>query len=361
MGGDTYTCTCSEGWATTGSSTDEPTCLEQSTVIETSVAVEGAVSQEEFEAAIIAALTPADAAQGAAPVAEVVVTHYETIVTAAAQLPGDAAEYGEGSDKRAALEWGLQHATCGDLPVADCEVIVTGLSRRRRLQQQVRRRLQTISVEFEVTASVDISDSVEPDSLASAFVAAVNSDDAPAGLSGMSAGEFVLPNPPVIATTVEYTVVLVGDGDDGATNMADAAATLADATTITSSLAESTGETITAAPGEVTVPPAPPAPPTPPTSTPSSSPSPPAEAEEESSIGGVILVVLVLAIGGGGAAFYFLVVVPKKSISKADSDDAADKSQFSNPMMDAEDEDELEPEPEPELEPEPAPRLEPED
>ena len=45
----------------------------------------------------------------------------------------------------------------------------------------------------------------------------------------------------------------------------------------------------------------------------------------------------VLAIGGGGAAFYFLVVVPKKS--KADSD-AADKSQFSNPMMDAEDEDE---------------------
>ena len=324
---DSYTCQCSAGWVTTGSPAGEPTCFQQTVVIQSTVALEGGISQDEFAAGIVAALTPTPAAGDTAPtapVAEVIVTAYETIVSHLAQLPGTASEYTAGTPKRSALEWGLQRAACGS--VTNCVMVVTSLSRRR---------LQTgaahISVEFEVTADVDVSDNVDPTLLRTNFVAMVNSPDAPQGLSGMSESDFVIPDPPAISTTVEYTVVLADES-----SMDAAATALRDPAALTTSLAVSSGRTITATPGALSgssVPAVPGA--LSGSSMPAVPAAAPAAVEDAGGGGGGVIVVLglLLVVGGCAAAVYMFVIKPGQAKAKAVDEDS-DKAGFSNPMLD---------------------------
>jgi hypothetical protein len=292
-------------------------------VIRTSAEVQGAVSKAEFVTAILAVLTPQSSeGEGSSAAAQIVVTSYETILVHKVLLTGDeVAEYSEGSEKRAALEWGLQQATCGDL--AGCSAAVTSLARRRRLQRRVQDddAAEAITVEFQITADVDVSSNAEPEVLRLNFVQAVTSDAAPSqGLSGLTAADFAVPDPPTITTTIEYTVVL-----SDTTNMADAAAALRNPANIASSIAEASGsDVVTAVPGELegsNVPLE--------ATTPTQPPN-----EEESSDGSgmmIITIAIVVAVVGGGGAYYFLIHAPKQAMNSAGTSRGSSKSAWDNP------------------------------
>lgn len=292
---------------------------ETSTKVHESIALEGALSSDEFAQGIVATLTTSSAVQ--TPV--VVVESFSTVASSSMSLPGTASEFTTGSSKHSALAYGLQKAACGEESVAICSATIVGISRRR--MQEIRRRLQgsaTVTVDFSVTSADDaVLDALQPTTFAGAFATAVN-EQAGGALAGVAASDLSVQEPD-IATTFEYTVLLndVGDVESARTTLAD------DSAVVTGVSSVVPGSTITASATQPAPPPPPPSPPPPPPTPPSPAP---ADADEDGSSWVWVLVVLVLVAGIGGGVAFFVITKQKAKTKSPDSDDG---QMFENPMM----------------------------
>jgi hypothetical protein len=274
-----------------------------------------------FEADRAAALAAGDATvPDDTPAAVVKVVHYDVIVSSIARLPGSAADYADGTDKKRALTYGLQHASCGDLPLHDCAIVVRSITRRRMLlladdddsaqanithvaQQTLLRRLQagsTVSVEFSITTDVDISQNLEGQEFLAAFVEACHDPEAGPGLADLTVDD-ISTDEPSYETSIEYTVLTT---DSASASIAEAA--LNDPAAMAEGLNLPAGTTFDSPAGGSSPSPTP-TPPTPPGPVAAPGPGPAAAAEEETSyVVPIIMVLVVLALCGGGVAFFLM-------------------------------------------------------
>ena len=334
-------CICDTGWVDTD---NVGICAKAALVVHGTATIPGYVSPDDFAAGVVSAITSQQAAsptylaeRAAAlttggsvvppdtPAAVVKVTSYEVIVSSIARLPGTAAEYVVGSDKKRALTYGLQHAACGTLAISDCVITVRSISRRRLAAAVAapRRQLQAsvVEVEFSVTTNVDVSENLEGDNFLASFVEAVHSPEAGPGLASISLAD-ISAGEPIYEITIEYSVVTT---DSASADVVTA--TLADPAAMSEGLNSYLPPGVTLD-GSTPAPTPGPTPTTPSAATP---PPPPEGSSTGISVGILVLLCCVGLIGGG--AFMF--------IQNKTSDDAAAQAganenplfnELSNPM-----------------------------
>jgi hypothetical protein len=265
-------CSCSDEreWESLYANLDpgvgEAVCNQKSLLVKSSMQIGGSITQANFvlgmteaiiqqieadpefeEAQRVAqqnALVPVDPDQ---PPVEIRVTRYETTVRSAATVPGTPDEYDAGDPiaipavqptaKYTSLVYGLTAAACGNLTNDMCSVTQVGVARRRRVQEAA---ASTTTVSFVVTASIDISDNVDEDTFATAFVNAI-ANEPNGALTSISADDISIAEPD-ISTEIVYVIVAT---DTAAST--SAARTMTNDAAVQTALSEYTDSPITVA------------------------------------------------------------------------------------------------------------------
>jgi len=229
-------CTCSDTrvWRSVYAGLDpgvgEAICNSESLLVgPIEISIGGAVAEEDFAVAMVAAVTEAmDIDEGfeesqrtarqnspvtiAADADEVtvLVNRYEMVVSGSIVLPGTAADYDAGDPSAvpptpptaqySSLVYGITTAACGNLTATACLVSDIKLGTRRRMQLT-----STVTVSYVVTAAQSIADNVAPEVFTQLLVVALANE--PGGALTTLEVTDVTISEPSIDTNVEYTIV----------------------------------------------------------------------------------------------------------------------------------------------------------